>query len=99
MPLSDAQHQALKKLRDHGGEGVIDKHGKVVASGERLLGLEPVTWLRLITTGHVEARGDLRIGITTKGREAVASVPGLKVNPHGIHGSRYQRAARLAGAE
>jgi hypothetical protein len=99
MPLSDAQHEALKKLRDHGGEGVIDKHGKIVASGERLLGLEPVTWLRLITTGHVEVRGDLRIGITAKGRDALAAAPGPKINPHGIQGSRYQPPARLAGAE
>lgn len=99
MALSDAQREALKKLSQHGGEGVIDKHGKVVASGERLLGLEPVTWLRLITTGHVDVRGDLRIGITAKGREAVASAPGLRVNPHGIQGSRYQQPARIAGAD
>ncbi|BAU93334.1 hypothetical protein MPPM_4729 [Methylorubrum populi] len=97
--LTDAQHLALKKLRDHGGEGVIDKHGKVVASGERLLGLEPVTWLRLITTGHIEVRGDLRIGITAKGRDALAAAPGLKVNPHGIQGSSHQQPARHAGAE
>lgn len=96
---SDAQLLALKKLSQHGGEGVIDKHGKVVASGERLLGLEPVTWLRLITTGHVEVRGDLRIGITAKGLDAVASAPGPKINPHGIQGSRYQQPARLSGAE
>lgn len=99
MHLSDAQRLALKKLREHGGEGVIDKHGKVVASGERLLGLEPVTWLRLITTGHVEVRGDLRIGITAKGRDALAAAPGPKVNPHGIQGSRYQQPVRFAGAE
>lgn len=96
---SDAQLLALKKLSQHGGEGVIDKHGKIVASGERLLGLEPVTWLRLITTGHVEVRGDLRIGIAAKGRDALAAAPGLKVNPHGIQGNRYPQPARLAGAE
>lgn len=99
MSLTDAQNQALKKLRDHGGEGVIDKHGKVVASGERLLGLEPVTWLRLITTGHVEARGDLRIGITAKGRDAVAAAPGLRVNPHGITGNNFEQPTRQPGAE
>ncbi len=99
MSLTDAQQLALKKLRDHGGEGVIDKHGKVVASGERLLGLEPVTWLRLITTGHVEVRGDLRIGIAAKGLNALAAAPGPKINPHGIQGSRYQQPARQAGAE
>ena len=99
MPLSDAQQEALKKLAEHGGEGVIDKHGKVVASGERLMGLEPVTWLRLITTGHVETRGHLRIGITSKGAEAVASIPGPRINPHGIRGSSFQPPARVAGAE
>jgi hypothetical protein len=87
MP-TDAQHRALKKLRDHGGEGVLDKHGKVVAAGERLMGLEPVTWLRLITTGHVEVRGNLRIGITPKGEAALTATPGPKVNPHAIHGKR-----------
>lgn len=98
MSLSDAQITALKKLSANGGEGVIDKHGKVVAAGERLLGLEPVTWLRLITTGHVEVRGDLRIGITAKGRDAIASAPGPRVNPHVIHGSHTPAPAHQ-GAE
>lgn len=96
---TDAQRTALKKLHEHGGEGVIDQHGKIVASGVRLLGLEPITWLRLITKGFVEVRGHLRIGITAKGLAALATEPGLKVNPHSIRGSNYQPPARLAGAE
>jgi len=96
---TDAQLHALKKLSANGGEGVIDKHGKVVAAGERLMGLEPVTWLRLITTGYVEVRGDLRIGITAKGEAALTGVPGPKINPHGVQSSRYQQPARLPGAE
>lgn len=99
MPLSDAQQAALKSLNANGGEGIIDKHGKIVASGERLMGIEPVTWLRLITTGFVETRGHLRIGLTDKGAKAVASAPGPRINPHGIQGSRYQQPARIAGAE
>lgn len=98
MP-TDAQHEALKRLHANGGEGVIDKHGKVVAAGERLMGLEPVTWLRLITTGYVEVRGDLRIGITPKGEAALTVTAGPKINPHGIQSSRYQQPARLPGAE
>jgi len=98
MP-TDAQQDALKRLREYGGEGVIDKHGKVVASGERLMGLEPVTWLRLITTGYVEVRGHLRIGITEKGEQSLAQAPPLKVNPHAIKGERFQVSPRHEGAE
>lgn len=96
---TDSQYDALKRLHVNGGEGVIDKHGKIVASGERLMGLEPVTWLRLITTGHVEARGDLRIGITAKGVAALANAPTPKVNPHGITGNNFQQPERHSGAE
>lgn len=98
MP-TDAQHDALKRLHANGGEGVLDKHGKIIASGERLTGLEPVTWLRLLTTGHVEVRGDHRIGITAKGEAALSGAPTLKVNPHGIQGERFPASPRHPGAE
>lgn len=88
MPkVTDPQQQALVKLKAHGGEGVLDKHGKIVASGVRLMGFDPVTWLRLITTGHLEVRGDLRVGLTAKG-DAAAVAPPLKISPHGIQGRR-----------
>ncbi len=96
--ITDQQIAALQKLREHGGEGVIDKHGKIVASGARLLGFDAVTWLLLLTTGHVEARGPLRVGITAKGIAAAAPAT-VKVNPHGIQGSSYQQPARQPGAE
>ena len=98
MPkVTDPQQSALVKLKAHGGEGVLDKHGKIVASGVRLLGFDPVTWLRLLTTGHLEVRGDLRVGLTPKG-EAVAVAPPTKINPHGIQGRREPIPAR-PGAE
>lgn len=95
---SDAQNAALLKLSAHGGEGIIDKHGKLVASGVRLIGFDAVTWLRLMTTGHVEVRGPLRLGLTAKGI-AEATPAAVKVNPHGIQSNSYQQPARLPGAE
>lgn len=98
MPkVTDPQQSALVKLKAHGGEGVLDKHGKIVASGVRLLGFDPVTWLRLLTTGHLEVRGDLRVGLTPKG-EAAAVAPPTKINPHGIH-SRREPIPAHPGAE
>ena len=96
---TDAQRTALKRLHEHGGEGVIDQHGKVVANGVRLMGLDAITWLRLVMKGFVEVRGHLRLGITEKGLASLATEPGPKVNPHSIRGSNYQPPARLAGAE
>lgn len=43
-----AQTKAMIFLRERGGEGVIDKRGKVVAGGERLFGATSDTWRRLI---------------------------------------------------
>lgn len=99
MPkVTDPQQQALVKLKEHGGEGVLDKHGKVVAGGARLTGFDPVTWLRLLTTGHLEVRGPLRVGLTAKGAAEAVPTP-RKVNPHGIQSNSYQQPARQAGAE
>lgn len=99
MPkVTDPQQQALVKLKAHGGEGVLDKHGKVVAGGVRLLGFDPVTWPRLLTTGHLEVRGPLRVGLTAKG-DAEAVPTTRKGNPHGIQNNRFQPMARLPGAE
>lgn len=98
MPkVTDPQTAALVKLKAQGGEGVLDKHGKIVAGGERLLGFDPVTWLRLLTTGHIEVRGDLRVGITAKGEAAAVAKP-VRINPHGIH-SRREPIPAHPGAE
>ncbi|WP_449411068.1 hypothetical protein [Methylobacterium komagatae] len=95
--VTDPQQSALVKLKAHGGEGVLDKHGKIVASGVRLTGFDAVTWLRLLTTGHIEVRGDLRVGLTQKGEAAAIAKP-VRINPHGIH-SRREPTPAHPGAE
>ncbi|MGU3387024.1 hypothetical protein ACLBYG_21110 [Methylobacterium sp. D53M] len=72
--MTPAQKQALQHLHHRGGEGAIDRHGSVVAGGVRLQFLAD-TWLRLMTTGHVEPRGPMRLGLTDLGREAAAPDP------------------------
>lgn len=65
--MTPAQKQALEHLHRQGGEGAIDRRGALVAGGVRLKFLAD-TWLRLMTTGHVEPRGPMRIGLTDLGR-------------------------------
>ncbi|QRE76513.1 hypothetical protein [Methylobacterium aquaticum] len=72
--MTPAQKQALEHLHRHGGEGAIDKHGALVASGVRLKFLAD-TWLRLMTTGHVEPCGPMRIKLTGLGRQAAEPEP------------------------
>lgn len=77
--LSKTQRLALSKLAEAGGEGVIDKIGRVVAAGEVLAsqGIQPqpfasITWLRLVTTGHVESAGPGRLRLTDAGKKEAA---------------------------
>lgn len=72
--LTQTQKQALRHLHAHGGEGAIDKHGLVVAGGVRSSFLAHI-WLRLMTTGHVEGRGPMRIGLTDLGLKAAMPDP------------------------
>lgn len=95
--MTPAQKQALTELRKHGGEGIIDKHGRLMAAGVRLTMVAPETWLRLVTTGHVIAVGPLRLALTDAGRaESFPESP--RVNPHGIHG-RQEPIPAHPGAE
>lgn len=84
--MSPAQQTALLDLARNGGEGAIDKRGVLVAAGERLPYL-PETWLRLITTSHVESAGANRLRITAAGRAEVEAVRNAKakVRPETIH--------------
>ncbi|MCJ2134222.1 hypothetical protein MKK69_09170 [Methylobacterium sp. J-026] len=79
MTLTDSQRDALSALRAAGGEGAIDRHGGVVAAGERLPFLAD-TWLRLVTLGLVAGAGPLRIRLTAAGEVAVTP-RGRKVDP------------------
>lgn len=65
MKVSDVQKAALKKLAALGGEGVIDKYGKVIAGGERMHYM-PETWLRLVANGLIEGDG-FRLRISKRG--------------------------------
>lgn len=98
MPLTDAQYQALCKLAANGGEGVLDKHNKIIAQGVRLTGFDASTWLRLLTTGHLSTPGPNRIALTDLGR-AAAVPPRKRVLADPIHGNNFQSPARLPGAE
>ncbi|KQO89450.1 hypothetical protein [Methylorubrum sp. SL192] len=69
MALTDSQLDALRSLKAAGGEGAIDRHGGVLAAGERLPFLAD-TWLRLVTLGLVAGAGPLRIRLTAAGEEA-----------------------------
>ena len=67
--LPDTHRRALGWLAQHGGEGAIDRHGRVIAQGEHFGSSETAqVWLRLITTEHVEPAGRNRIRLTAGGR-------------------------------
>lgn len=70
VQLSEAQGRALQTLSQCGGEGVIDKFGRLLARGS-LLPFDAATWLRLVTFGHLEADAPYRLIITRAGREAL----------------------------
>jgi hypothetical protein len=66
--LPDTHRSALGWLAARGGEGVIDRHGRIVAQGEFYRSVESASvWLRLVTTGHVEAAGRGRLRLTPDG--------------------------------
>lgn len=64
--ITPAMANAIRTLRDHTGEGAIDKYGRVVAAGE-ILQVDAATWLRLMTLGLLEPAGELRVRLTEAG--------------------------------
>lgn len=64
--LSAAQHQAVKRLAEAGGEGVIDRYGRMIGAGE-VLKNDASTWLRLVTYGVVAPAAPNRIALTELG--------------------------------
>lgn len=73
--LSEAQQRLIQWLYDHGGSGVVDQRGGVIARGERRNSGYASTFLRLFTMGHIESDGPLRLRLTERGRSA-AEKPG-----------------------
>ena len=70
--------RALRWLLDHGGEGVLDRYGALIAQGERYLGAGAAqTWLQLFTTAHVAGAGKNRIALTDEGRALAERQPRL----------------------
>ena len=71
IKLSSAQISALRALKEGGGEGVIDRTGKLVVAGERLPH-DPATWLRLFTFQMIAETGaPLRLRLQDAGRAAL----------------------------
>ena len=58
--LTTAQVRALKWLEEHGGVGVINRYGRIIAAGEKS-GIAPETWLRLMTMQCIVPDGRYRI--------------------------------------
>ena len=70
MKLSDACKKALKFLSERTERVVFDRHGRGVCGGE-LMSNDPITFVRLVTAGALEADGQGGLVITPTGREAL----------------------------
>lgn len=56
MKLSEAEQKAIKRIKDGGGSGVIDRYGRVIVAGE-ILPHTPDTFLRLVSKGIITGEG------------------------------------------
>ncbi len=69
--ITKTQMEALKALRDHGGEGVFEKRGRLLARGvvlgesatEEYMGYSRATWKALIKAGIIEYINKYRVRI------------------------------------
>ncbi len=64
MKTTGTMYLALTWLHDHGGDGVIDKYGRIVAQGE-VAKFDSSTWLRLVAAGHLRSLASGRLSITS----------------------------------
>ena len=55
--MTKAMERALKWLGEHGGSGVLDRYGRVLAGGEVSSQFHPTTWLRLVSVGRLAGYG------------------------------------------
>lgn len=66
--LPDTHLSALAWLSEHGGAGVIDQYGRVIAQGERYKSGETAqVWLRLFCSEHIMTAGPSRLKLTLAG--------------------------------
>lgn len=73
MTVTDRMEDALVWLQRHGGSGVIDRHGYIVAHGEQSKAFAAETWLRLVAGGFVAGAAG-RMIMTGAGDDHLASV-------------------------
>lgn len=72
--LTAAQADALKWLREHGGDGMFDVNGVLLAQGE-LAPVRRITWNRLAAIGLVQFYGGKRDGGRGRGRMRLVEGP------------------------
>jgi hypothetical protein len=65
--MTKAEQQALKWLREHGGDGCFDKSGVAFAQGETAPVMRS-TWNSLANQGYVEFYGGVKDGGKSYGR-------------------------------
>jgi hypothetical protein len=86
--LTPAQQMALNWLAERGGEGVIDRYGRIIAKGDVYRGEHGATWLRLVAlrfligTGHAGrlALSDDGKGLAQRRPDPTNQVPHARSN-------------------
>ncbi len=73
--LTKAQRNILRRFADRGGEGIIDRHGDMVAAGEKVGGAH-ATYLRLASYKMIAPAGPLRFQLTARGRAELEAPDG-----------------------
>lgn len=86
--LPETHKAALAWFRDHGGDGLIDQYGRVVAQGEKYKSADTASvWLRLVASGHIIGSGTGRLRFTSEGSDAASKLPPSRSdqNPSASH--------------
>lgn len=66
--LPDTHRSALAWLAQRGGEGVVDRYGRIVAQGQLYGGNGASSvWLRLFCAGYLRPAGEARLGLSQEG--------------------------------
>lgn len=67
MKLTEAQERNLRWLISQGGDGIVDKYGRVSAEGETAPQGSFPAWLKMIAYGLIEGKRG-RLFVTEYGR-------------------------------
>jgi hypothetical protein len=57
MKVTQPMQLALDWLSERGGQAIIDRYGRLVASGDVRAQSDASTWLRLVAAGKVTGQG------------------------------------------